>query len=149
MISSGWQRNGSVDMWMVAMRARKDPLAAIPPDRVSLEAHHVGGGKVQRARQVHRFHRLSMDVATGRQQSASQHRVSGRQDLGRPVVPFSSYDTGDPEKLWKWMEAYEAKTGGRMLAIAHSGNLSNGLDVRRCHTDDAAAARPRLCGEPA
>ena len=29
--------------------------------------------------------------------------------------------------LWKWMDAYEKKTGGSVLAIAHNGNLSNGL----------------------
>jgi hypothetical protein len=43
------------------------------------------------------------------------------------VVPFSQYDSFDPEDLWNWMEAYEQKTGGRLLAIPHNGNLSNGL----------------------
>jgi hypothetical protein len=43
------------------------------------------------------------------------------------IIPISNYDTSDPEDLWKWMAAYEAKTGGRVLAIAHNGNLSNGL----------------------
>jgi hypothetical protein len=43
------------------------------------------------------------------------------------VIPISQYDTTDPEDLWKWMAAYEAKTGGRLLAIPHNGNLSNGL----------------------
>jgi hypothetical protein len=42
------------------------------------------------------------------------------------VVPFSSYDSEDPEDLWNWMERYESKTGGRLLAIPHNGNLSNG-----------------------
>jgi hypothetical protein len=43
------------------------------------------------------------------------------------IIPISNYDTQDPEELWKWMAAYEQKTGGRLLAIAHNGNLSNGL----------------------
>jgi len=43
------------------------------------------------------------------------------------VLPFSVYDSDDPEDLWKWMAAYEEKTGGRLLALAHNGNLSNGL----------------------
>ena len=43
------------------------------------------------------------------------------------IIPISNYDTSDPEDLWKWMATYEAKTGGKMLAIAHNGNLSNGL----------------------
>jgi len=43
------------------------------------------------------------------------------------VVPFGSYDSEDPEDLWAWMERYEASTGGKLLAIPHNGNLSNGL----------------------
>jgi hypothetical protein len=48
-------------------------------------------------------------------------------DKASQVVPFSQYDSFDPEDLWKWMQAYEEKTGGRLLAIPHNGNLSNGL----------------------
>jgi hypothetical protein len=47
----------------------------------------------------------------------------------RQVVPFTVYPplgSDNPRELWKWMEAYEAKTGGHVLAIAHNGNLSNG-----------------------
>lgn len=43
------------------------------------------------------------------------------------VIPFSQYDSVDPEDLWKWMAATEQKTGARVLAIPHNGNLSNGL----------------------
>ena len=48
-------------------------------------------------------------------------------DKARQIIPISYYDTGDPEDLWKWMADYEAKTGGKMLAIPHNGNISNGL----------------------
>lgn len=47
-------------------------------------------------------------------------------ERARQVFPLSAYDTEDPEELWDWMEAYERKTGGRVLAIPHNGNLSNG-----------------------
>ena len=43
------------------------------------------------------------------------------------VIPMSVYDSEDPEDLWKWMENYESQTGGKVLAIPHNGNLSNGL----------------------
>jgi hypothetical protein len=33
----------------------------------------------------------------------------------------------DPRDLWKWMQAYEDKTGGDVLAIPHNPNLSNGI----------------------
>ena len=45
----------------------------------------------------------------------------------KEVVPFSVYDSDDAEDLWKYMAAYEQKTGGRVIAIPHNGNLSNGL----------------------
>ena len=48
-------------------------------------------------------------------------------DLADRVMPMSNYDSEDPEDLWKWLAAYEEKTGGRLLALAHNGNLSNGL----------------------
>ena len=47
--------------------------------------------------------------------------------LADQVVPFSTYDSDDPEDLWEWMADYEELTGGRLLAIPHNGNLSNGL----------------------
>jgi hypothetical protein len=42
------------------------------------------------------------------------------------IMPFSSWQSEDPEKLWAWMANYETSTGGRVLAIPHNGNLSNG-----------------------
>ena len=37
------------------------------------------------------------------------------------------HGSDNPVDLWKWMQGYEDKTGGRILAIAHNGNLSNGI----------------------
>ena len=42
------------------------------------------------------------------------------------VVPFSAIDSHDPEDLWNYLASYESKTGGRVLAIPHNGNTSNG-----------------------
>ncbi len=47
--------------------------------------------------------------------------------LADQVIPFSLFDSQNPEDLWNWMQAFEDKTGGRVLALAHNGNLSNGL----------------------
>ncbi len=47
----------------------------------------------------------------------------------RQVIPLTTQPplgSQDPLVLYKWLEDYEAKTGGRALAIAHNGNLSNG-----------------------
>ena len=50
-------------------------------------------------------------------------------DKASQVEPFTVYPpmgSDNPVDLWRWMEAYESKTGGNVLAIAHNGNLSNG-----------------------
>lgn len=47
-------------------------------------------------------------------------------DKASQIMPFSAWQSEDPEKLWEWMAKYEAKTGGRMLAIPHNANMSNG-----------------------
>jgi hypothetical protein len=49
--------------------------------------------------------------------------------LARQVVPLTTQPptgTTDPLDLYKWLENYEKKTGGKALALAHNGNLSNG-----------------------
>ena len=47
-------------------------------------------------------------------------------DKTSQVLPISVFDTEDPEELWKYLEDYEEKTGGTVIALAHNGNLSNG-----------------------
>jgi hypothetical protein len=42
------------------------------------------------------------------------------------IIPFSSVDSEDPAMLWKFLDGYQNKTGGQVLAIPHNGNLSNG-----------------------
>jgi hypothetical protein len=44
-----------------------------------------------------------------------------------PFTVYPPFGSDNPAKLWEWMEAYEKKTGGNVLAIAHNGNLSSGL----------------------
>ncbi len=43
-----------------------------------------------------------------------------------PFITQKPLGSDNPADLWKWMARYEEKTGGRLLAIAHNGNLSNG-----------------------
>jgi hypothetical protein len=43
-----------------------------------------------------------------------------------PHTTLKPLGSDNPADLWKWMSAYEEKTGGDVLAIAHNGNLSNG-----------------------
>ncbi len=48
-------------------------------------------------------------------------------DKAGQMLPYTVTESDKPEDLWKWLERYEQKTGGRVLAIAHNGNMSNGL----------------------
>jgi len=48
-------------------------------------------------------------------------------DKAGQLPPFSALDSQDPEKLWAFLEQYEAKTGGDIMAIPHNGNISNGM----------------------
>jgi hypothetical protein len=43
-----------------------------------------------------------------------------------PYTTIKPLGSDNPVDLWKWMDAYQQATGGRVLAIAHNGNLSNG-----------------------
>ena len=59
----------------------------------------------------------------------NMHRVvvfKDGKEKASTVKPFSSFDSQDPEDLWKWLQAYEDSTGGSILAIPHNGNLSAG-----------------------
>ena len=61
------------------------------------------------------------------------HRVVMYRDGADKASQMLAYTTvpplgsPNPRDLWKWMSTYEEKTGGDVLAIAHNGNLSNGI----------------------
>jgi hypothetical protein len=47
-------------------------------------------------------------------------------DKADQALPMTTFVSENPEELWKWMDGWEKKTGGKLLAIPHNGNLSNG-----------------------
>jgi hypothetical protein len=58
--------------------------------------------------------------------SQNLHRnVFFRDDVG-PEVPYSSFDSVDPEDLWTYLEI-QRDAGLDTFAIPHNGNVSNGL----------------------
>ena len=57
------------------------------------------------------------------------HRVVLFRDAAEKATrkpPFSALDSRNPEDLWNSLAAYESDTGGRVMAIPHNGNISNG-----------------------
>ncbi len=63
----------------------------------------------------------------------NMHRVVLYRDGGATasqMVPYTMtppMGSPNPRDLWKWLTTYEQRTGGDVLAIAHNGNLSNGI----------------------
>jgi len=68
------------------------------------------------------------------------------------TVPFSLFDGDDPEDLWEYLASYENATGGRVIAIPHNGNMSNGLmfngKTMSGEAIDRAYAETRIRWEP-
>jgi Protein of unknown function (DUF3604) len=56
----------------------------------------------------------------------------------KDILPFSAIDSQNPEDLWRYLDSYEALTGGRVMAIPHNGNISNGL----MYSDSSYAGEP-------
>src|SRR5262245_20795939 len=50
----------------------------------------------------------------------------GDSSVANRTLPFSQFDSQNPEDLWKYLANFEAQTGSEVLAIPHNGNLSNG-----------------------
>jgi hypothetical protein len=70
-----------------------------------------------------------------------------------PLTTLKPMGSDDPRDLWNWMSSYEDKTGGQVLAIAHNGNLSNGImfPIRDSFTGrrfDRQYAETRMRWEP-
>jgi hypothetical protein len=61
------------------------------------------------------------------------HRVVIMRDGGdkasmvEPYTTLKPLGSDNPRDLWSWLQMYQDKTGGRVLALAHNGNLSNGI----------------------
>jgi Protein of unknown function (DUF3604) len=68
------------------------------------------------------------------------------------ILPLSSTLAPKPEQLWDYMDAYEKTTGGKVLAIPHNSNVSNGLMFEMVGPDGgpmtADYARRRAAHEP-
>ena len=87
------------------------------------------------------------------------HRVviyrDGRNKAGlmEPYTTLKPLGSDNPRDLWTWLQSYQDRTGGRILAIGHNGNLSNGImfpmtDPATGERFDRAYAETRSKWEP-
>lgn len=125
----GGNPQAAFDMWLAAMQALKDPFAE-QAEEIAKPVWQELTAAADKYNEPGRFSTLIGFEWTSGPNGNNLHRNvlfrDGR-DRADQIIPLSYYDTGDPEQLWKWMADYERKTGGRLLAIPHNGNLSNGL----------------------
>jgi hypothetical protein len=115
-------------LWGEGMSARQDPLAG--QDDLTRSMWERLTAAAERFNEPGKFTAMIGFEWSSSPGGNNLHRnVLFRDGKGRAdqVIPFSNYDSTDPEDLWAWMKAYEERTGGRVLALAHNGNLSNGL----------------------
>jgi hypothetical protein len=96
---------------------------------------------------------------TSTENGANRHRVviyrdgENKTSMMEPYTSLPPYGSPDERELWKWLQSYEDKTGGRIMAIAHNGNLSNGVmfpivDSFTGQPYDRAWAEERIKWEP-
>ncbi len=119
---------GAWKIWSQAKAGGKDPLAEQP------EIYRSAWSRITAAAEEHnqpgQFTALIGFEWTSNPERNNLHRnviFRGGKETADTIIPFSNFDSFDPEDLWKWMETYETNTGDRLLAIPHNGNLSNGL----------------------
>jgi hypothetical protein len=75
----------------------------------------------------------------------------GDASVANQTVPFSQYDSQNPEDLWRHLDEFQKRTGAQVLAIPHNGNLSNGrmfsvnkFDGKTPYDRELAEQRARL-----
>ena len=67
----------------------------------------------------------------------------GDASAANQMLPFSQFDSQNPEDLWKALDDFRQRTGTQVLAIPHNGNLSNGR-MFSVETNDGQPYTPEL-----
>jgi hypothetical protein len=136
MIQAGGQEGVQVAVEViVAFSENKFPpaLASLPGTPAYRSAWEVALNSAEKHNDPGRFTAFIGYEWTSNDSGMNLHRVVVYRDGADKAARVEPYTTlpplgsPDPRDLWKWMQGYEDKTGGRMLALAHNGNLSNGI----------------------
>jgi hypothetical protein len=116
----------------LTMNTMPEALAILPGSDVYRAAWEVSLDAAEKYNEPGHYTALHGYEWTSTENGINRHRVviyRDDADKASILVPYSTVPPlGSPDErdLWKWMSFYEDKTGGRILAIAHNGNLSNG-----------------------
>jgi len=143
----------------LTMNTMPEALAILPGSDVYRAAWEVSLDAAEKYNEPGRYTALHGYEWTSTENGTNRHRVviyRDDADKASVLVPYSTVrPLGSPDErdLWKWMSFYEDKTGGRILAIGHNGNLSNGAmfpiaDTFTGKRYDRAWAEERIKWEP-
>lgn len=120
------EKTFAIAMEIVASLAKKDP--PIKADKIVRDAWREYTALADRYNEPGRFTALIGYEYTTRG-GYNLHRnviFRGNASIANQTIPFSQFDSQNPEDLWRSLAAFEQDTGAEVLAIPHNGNLSNG-----------------------
>ena len=108
-------------------------LASLPGTKTYRDAWEVTINAAEKYNKPNQFTAFIGFEWTSNTGGNNLHRVLIFRDGGdkagqvEPLATIRPSGSDDPKDLWKYLQAYEDKSGGEVLAIAHNGNLSNGI----------------------
>ena len=138
LLKSGWgqrvhdayksgNQTGAYGMWIEAKNKGVDPLQGF--DGVAKQAWQDIVAAAEQYNDPGQFSALIGYEWTSAPGGDNLHRnviFKGGAEQALQTLPFSQFDSEDPEALWQWMHSYQQQTGDRVLAIPHNSNLSVG-----------------------
>jgi hypothetical protein len=162
MVQAGGEQGVEVALEVIASFSENrfpPALASLPGDKAYADAWQATILAAEGANDPGRFTAFIGYEWTSNTKGNNLHRVVVYRDGGEKASQTEPYTTlapagsDDPKELWKNLAAYEQKTGGDVLAIAHNGNLSNGIMFPRVDSFsgepiDRAYAEARSRWEP-
>lgn len=116
-----------VYLMLIPTLAANKPIAELVAPALTTSVWDRNNAMADAANEPGKFTAFNSYEWTSMPNSANLHRnIFFRDGAHLPKMPFSSFDSDEPEKLWQWMDE-QRKQGIELLAISHNANLSDGL----------------------
>lgn len=127
MLQSG-DRDRTFDAAMEIVSSLSQPDPPMKSDRIVKNAWQRYTALADRYNEPGRFTALIGYEWTSQGGDNIHRNVVFRGDAAQAnrTVPFSQFDSQNPEDLWRELDRFQKETGAQVLAIPHNGNLSNG-----------------------
>lgn len=130
MMAAGPEQSAAATMELIKAQSNKALPPAIMDPKFAKSVWHKNNEIMEKYNEPGRFTAfISYEWTSNAGGGDNLHRnviYRDGSDLGNQMIPYTTFESENPEDLWKWMANYEEKTGGSLLAIPHNGNLSNG-----------------------